>query len=73
MSPFIGQKIRFFVATPNRADLEVLADLMAAGTVTTEIDRCYPLNEAAEAMRLLESGHARGKVVVTISSASQPE
>ena len=73
MSPFIGQKIRFFVASPNRADLETLAGLMAAGAVTPVIDRCYPLSEAAEAMRHLESGHARGKVVVTISSAPQPE
>ena len=65
-SPFIGQKVRFFVASPNPDDLETLAGLMQAGTVTTVIDRCYPLTEAAEAMRHLESGHARGKVIVTI-------
>ena len=67
MSPFISHKIRFFVATPNRDDLQMLADLMQAGTVTPVIDRCYPFTEAAEAMRHLESGHARGKVVVTIA------
>ena len=72
-SPFIGQKVRFFVASPNRDDLETLAGLMQAGTVTTVIDQCYPLTEAAEAMRHLESGHARGKVIVTISSPQRPE
>jgi NADPH:quinone reductase-like Zn-dependent oxidoreductase len=40
---------------------------MQAGTVTPVIDRCYPFMEAAEAMRHLESGHARGKIVVTIA------
>ena len=45
----------------------MLAGLMQAGTVTPVIDRCYPFMEAAEAMRHLESGHARGKIVVTIA------
>lgn len=67
MSPFISHKIRLFVATPNRDDLQMLGDLMQAGTVTPVIDRCYPFMEAAEAMRHLESGHARGKIVVTIA------
>lgn len=67
MRPFISQKIRLFVTKPNRADLQVLADLLAAGTVTPVIDRCYPLSAAAEAFRHLESGHAHGKIVVTIA------
>ena len=67
MSPFISHRIRLFVATPNRDDVQMLADLMQAGGVTPVIDRCYPFMEAAEAMRHLESGHARGKVVVTIA------
>ena len=67
MMPFISQKIRFFVATPNRDDLQTLADLMETGEVTPVIDRCYPFAQAAEAIRYLESGHARGKVVVTLS------
>ena len=69
MSPFISQKIRFFLASPNRDDLETLAGLMEAGTVTTAIDRCYPLSDAPEAMRRLESRHARGKVIVTMPPA----
>jgi NADPH:quinone reductase-like Zn-dependent oxidoreductase len=67
VKPFISQRIRFFVTKPNRDDLQTLADLMQAGTITPVIDRCYPLSEAREAMRHLESGHARGKVVVRVS------
>ena len=67
MRPFISQKIRLFVTRPNRADLQVLADLIQAGTVTPVVDGCYPLSAAAEAFRHLESGHAHGKVVVTIA------
>jgi NADPH:quinone reductase-like Zn-dependent oxidoreductase len=65
--PFISQKIKLFVTKPDRADLQVLADLMQAGTVTPVIDRCYPLSAAAEAFRHLESGHAHGKIVLTIA------
>jgi NADPH:quinone reductase-like Zn-dependent oxidoreductase len=65
VKPFISHRIRFFVTKPNRDDLQTLADLMQAGTITPVIDRCYPLGDAREAMRDLESGHARGKIVVT--------
>jgi NADPH:quinone reductase-like Zn-dependent oxidoreductase len=67
--PFISQKIRLFVTRPNRADLQVLADLMQAGTVTPAVDRCYPLTAVADAFRHLESGHAHGKIVVTLPGA----
>lgn len=63
--PFISQKIKFFMTKPNRADLQVLADLIHAGTVTPVIDSCYTLAAATEAFRRLESGHAHGKIVVT--------
>jgi NADPH:quinone reductase-like Zn-dependent oxidoreductase len=65
--PFIPQKIRLFVTKPNRADLQVLADAIEVGTVTPVIDACYPLAAAADAFRHLESGHAHGKIVVTMS------
>ena len=65
-SLFISQKIRLFVAKPNQDDLQVLADFMRAGTVTTVIDTCYPVAEVAAAMRHLESGRARGKIVVRL-------
>jgi NADPH:quinone reductase-like Zn-dependent oxidoreductase len=67
LKPFINQKITFFVTRPNRSDLQMLADLMQAGTISHVIDRCYLLNETPEAMRHLESGHARGKIVITLT------
>jgi NADPH:quinone reductase-like Zn-dependent oxidoreductase len=51
--------------TPNK-DLPFLMGLIEAGNLTPVIDKTYPLEEAAEAMRYLEAGHARGKVVITV-------
>ena len=48
-------------------DLEFLAELLATGKVRSVIDRVYPLEKAAEAVEYLETGHARGKVVIQIS------
>lgn len=58
------QKMAFLMAKANAEDLELLGELMASGKVTPVIDRAYPLNQAAEAMRYLETGHARGKIVL---------
>ena len=69
MRPFIRQKIKLFVMKPNGADLRALAGWIEAGSITPVIDRCYPLVGAAEALRYLESGHAHGKVVVTIAAS----
>jgi NADPH:quinone reductase-like Zn-dependent oxidoreductase len=66
--PFMPQRVLFGVTKPNRADLQVLADMMQTGTVTPVIDRCYPLAAAADAMRHLEGGHAHGKVVITVQA-----
>jgi NADPH:quinone reductase-like Zn-dependent oxidoreductase len=66
LSPFISQKVTFFLAKPSRADLAVLTGLLTAGKVTPVIDRTYPLSETPEAIRYLEQGHARGKVVITV-------
>lgn len=66
VSPFISQKFKFFIAKTLKADLTVLRDLMQEGKVTPVIDRQYPMSETAEALRYLEEGHARGKVVITI-------
>ena len=65
VSHFVEQEMGMFVSGASTVDLETLSDLMEAGTVTPVIDRTYPLTEAADAMRYLEEGHARGKVVVT--------
>jgi NADPH:quinone reductase-like Zn-dependent oxidoreductase len=66
LSPFVGQKLGTFVSTPNHEDLLVLKELIESGKVTPVIDRTYPLAEVPEAMRYLESGHARGKVLITV-------
>jgi NADPH:quinone reductase-like Zn-dependent oxidoreductase len=66
VSWFVDQQLGMMLAEPTQHDMEVLADLMRTGKVTPVIDRRYPLSEAAEAMRYLETGRARGKVVVTM-------
>jgi NADPH:quinone reductase-like Zn-dependent oxidoreductase len=66
MSPFIDQKMGMMMAQGNKADLNILADLMQSGKVTPVIDRTYPLSEIREAVRYLEGGHARGKVIIAV-------
>jgi NADPH:quinone reductase-like Zn-dependent oxidoreductase len=66
LSPAVSQRMTFFLARQNSGDLAVLRDLLDAGKVTPVIDRTYPLTETAEAIRYLETGHARGKVVITV-------
>ncbi|MEQ1872521.1 MAG: NAD(P)-dependent alcohol dehydrogenase [Ilumatobacteraceae bacterium] len=60
------RKVAFFVAKFEKADLAVLAELMATGKVTPVIDRTYQLSETADAMRYLGEGHAKGKIVITV-------
>jgi NADPH:quinone reductase-like Zn-dependent oxidoreductase len=66
LSPFVSQKMVTWVTKPNEEDLLTLSELLEAGKVTPVVDRTYPLSETPEAMRYLEEGHARGKVVVTV-------
>jgi NADPH:quinone reductase-like Zn-dependent oxidoreductase len=66
MSPFISQKMGMMMAELNKEDLTILGDLMQSGKVKPVIDRTYPLSRIAEAMRYLEAGHARGKVIITV-------
>lgn len=66
LSPFMSQKFGMMLAELNKDDLAVLGDLMQSGKVTPVIDRTYKLSETAEAIRYLEKGHARGKVVLTV-------
>ena len=54
-------------ATP-KTDLLIIKELLEAGTVVPVIDKCYPLDKTAEAVRYLERGHARGKVVITMGN-----
>lgn len=64
-----GKSFRTLSAKGNAADLAFVSELIAAGQIAPVIDRCYPLAEAAEALRYVETGRARGKVVVTIEEA----
>jgi NADPH:quinone reductase-like Zn-dependent oxidoreductase len=66
LSPFVSQKLGTFIAKAKVEDLLALKELIVAGKVTPVIDRTYPLSEVPEAMRHLEEGHARGKVVITL-------
>jgi NADPH:quinone reductase-like Zn-dependent oxidoreductase len=66
LSPFVSQKLGTFLAKPNREDLQFLKELIEAGKLTPVIDRTYSLSEVPEAIRYLEEGHARGKVVITV-------
>ena len=70
LSPFIGQTMRPLVTKPSSDDLRYLRELIEAGTVTPVIDRTYPLRESADAIRYLETGRARGKVVISVSASA---
>ena len=62
-----SQKIGMMeTAKSSKKDLLLLKELLEAGKVVPVIDRCYPFSETAEAIRYLEAGHARGKVVITM-------
>jgi NADPH:quinone reductase-like Zn-dependent oxidoreductase len=52
----------------NAADVATLKDLIAAGKLAPAIDRQYPLSGVVEALRYVDEGHAKGKVVITIAS-----
>jgi NADPH:quinone reductase-like Zn-dependent oxidoreductase len=66
LSWFVSQKFLTFMAKSNKEDLTIMRELMATGKVTPVIDRRYKLSEVPEAVRYLEEGHARGKVIITV-------
>lgn len=67
LAPFVKQKLRVLSSTEHREDLQVLSELIEAGKVTPIIDRTYSLSEVPVAIRYLEKGHARGKVIITVA------
>jgi NADPH:quinone reductase-like Zn-dependent oxidoreductase len=64
-----SKKMGNLMAKPSNKDLVFMTELLKDGKVVPVIDRCYPLSETAEAIRYLEEGHARGKVVITVAHA----
>jgi NADPH:quinone reductase-like Zn-dependent oxidoreductase len=64
--PFVRQRLVVLNEVTSRANLETLRDLAESGDLTPAVDRTYPLSEAATAIRHVESGHSRAKVVVTM-------
>jgi NADPH:quinone reductase-like Zn-dependent oxidoreductase len=67
-SPFMNQKFVTLMASITSHELSVLRDLIDAGKVTPVIDRSFSLTEVPEAIRYLEKGHARGKVVIAVGN-----
>jgi NADPH:quinone reductase-like Zn-dependent oxidoreductase len=61
-----SNKIGTFMTVTTKEDLVFMKELLEAGQVAPVVDRRYPLSEVPEAMRYLEGGHARGKVVITV-------
>jgi NADPH:quinone reductase-like Zn-dependent oxidoreductase len=66
MFRFGSQKLGNFLMSTTHADLVVLKELIEAGKVTPVIDRTYALSEAAQALRYVSQGHARGKVTISV-------
>jgi NADPH:quinone reductase-like Zn-dependent oxidoreductase len=62
-----GKKIAPMLAQPKQEDLLFLKELLKTEKIVSIIDKCYPLAETAEAIRYLETGHARGKVIITVA------
>jgi NADPH:quinone reductase-like Zn-dependent oxidoreductase len=75
MAPLLSRigsrKMCFFMAKINQKDLVCLKDLLESGKIVPVIDRRYPLRDVAEAVRYLEEGHARGKVVITVEPGNE--
>jgi NADPH:quinone reductase-like Zn-dependent oxidoreductase len=64
--PLMSQKLSTFIASENSADLAILRDLLESGKIKPAIDRTYPLSQTPAAIRHVQEGRARGKVVITI-------
>jgi NADPH:quinone reductase-like Zn-dependent oxidoreductase len=67
LSPFVRQNLRRYLSKPNHTDLAVLKEFIEAGTLRPVIDQTFPLQETPAALRHIETGHARGKVVITVT------
>jgi NADPH:quinone reductase-like Zn-dependent oxidoreductase len=66
LSRFVGQRLRMLASKERQEDLQTLREVIEAGKLTPVIGRTYPLGEVPEAIRQLEAGHTRGKIVITV-------
>src|SRR5947207_2664018 len=66
VSPCVSQKMGMMMAKLKKSAQASVGDMMPSGKVKPVIDRTYKLSELPEAIRYLEEGHARGKVVITV-------
>ena len=73
LSPFVGQKLRGLISKERQEDLHALVDLIETGKVTPVVDRTYPLAAVPDAIRYLEQGHTRGKIVISVPRSPTPE
>jgi NADPH:quinone reductase-like Zn-dependent oxidoreductase len=69
-SVFGSRKISMVMVKARTADLEMLNEMIEQGRLRPVIDKIFPMNEMAEAHRLIETGHTRGKLVVRIDEAA---
>jgi NADPH:quinone reductase-like Zn-dependent oxidoreductase len=67
LSRFTSRKVATMLTKASKNDLATIRELIESGRVTPVVDRRYSLNDLSQAIRYLEAGHARGKVVIEIS------
>ena len=72
LSPFVRQRLTMKTPREHYTDLERLAQLIEAGQLTPTIDKTYPLDQAPDAMRHLQAGQARGKIVIAVTHPGRP-
>jgi NADPH:quinone reductase-like Zn-dependent oxidoreductase len=66
LSPFVRQRLGFFISKERSRDLEELRKLPEADTIRPVVDRTFPLDQVPEAIRYLRAGRAHGKFVITV-------
>lgn len=64
-----GKRYQSFTARTDVDDLVTLGEMLTTGQLSASVDRCYPLEQGQDAMRYLDAGHARGKIVVIVDEA----
>jgi NADPH:quinone reductase-like Zn-dependent oxidoreductase len=69
VSPFVSQRLRPVLSAANTQDLEFLKQLIETGKVRPVVDRTFSLSEVPDAIRYLNTGHARGKIVISVPGA----